>query len=91
LEFTPDPNNPSHGPNLNALFPLFDSFIIVNPPALETIVTIKAKFPDNMFYVKQKDNNAALLERGIDVVVDSSVSVTFQKMYVMFKLFRPRK
>lgn len=70
MEFKPDPQNPSVGPNMSALAPLFDCFIIVDPPALETIVSLKVNFPSNQFFVKQNENHSALLEKGIDIVVD---------------------
>ena len=61
LSFTPDPANLSSGPNFNVFSELFDTFFIVEPPAIETIVQLKVSYPScnwiiDLGYDKSKTN-----------------------------------
>ncbi|KAJ2998674.1 trifunctional histidinol dehydrogenase [Globomyces sp. JEL0801] len=74
LEFQPDKSDYSKGPNMNAFTPIFKHFIIVQPPAKETILNLKVNFPNNDFYIE--DDNALSykddLERGFNLVLQAS-------------------
>ena len=51
LAFTPDPSNPSFGPNFAAFTELFASFIIVQPPSVEPIVALKVAYPSCTWFI----------------------------------------
>ena len=51
LSFSPDPANPSSGPNFAAFASLFGTFIIVQPPSVEPIVALKVAHPSCTWFV----------------------------------------
>jgi phosphoribosyl-ATP pyrophosphohydrolase/phosphoribosyl-AMP cyclohydrolase/histidinol dehydrogenase len=68
LEFEPDMKNPGVGPNFKAMCPLFDNFIVKNPP-IEVILTLQVSFPDNNFIVHSMEF-LQNLEKGVKFMVD---------------------
>ncbi|KAJ3304654.1 trifunctional histidinol dehydrogenase [Kappamyces sp. JEL0829] len=94
LLFRPDPSKPSEGPNIKALSSIIQDFIIVDAPAVETIVQLSTNFSSNNFHMAfsafYKDTKS-LMERGISVVLDgrhlsfaaSPTSLDFTELYLL--------
>ena len=70
LEFTPNLNEPTKGPNFNQLSMIFKYFIINDPPSIETIINLKLNYMENVFIVQQQENLSSNYEKGIDIVID---------------------
>jgi phosphoribosyl-ATP pyrophosphohydrolase/phosphoribosyl-AMP cyclohydrolase/histidinol dehydrogenase len=72
LHFKPNLTRPSQGPNFKALAPLFDYFIISEPPSTETILHLRLNFPDNEFLVSSKNHGPKeLLDQGFSVITSA--------------------
>lgn len=85
LIFKPDSERPQYGPNINAFAQVVDYFIIVDPPAAETIVSLSASYPNNIFLIKSKDDPVQLLEKGFNVVLNAdNMSLEHEKGKINF-------
>jgi phosphoribosyl-ATP pyrophosphohydrolase/phosphoribosyl-AMP cyclohydrolase/histidinol dehydrogenase len=70
VEFEPDLNSPSVGPNFDSLTPLVENFIIKNAP-LEVVMNLRLNYGDNTFIVSDGSNALSHMEKGFSVMISS--------------------